>query len=144
MASVVSITDEQNVDVGVNGPGDITSMFVVTGIANTNFAGAYDFGTGGSASASRTFEALVGPSLTPVQFRRAIATASLAGIHGFGPDDNLRSWNLLGVDADFDDDEGRVQLQFDLSVSVGVTAVAGFAGVSVYGVGFQVVILAAI
>ena len=97
----------------------------------------------GSSSASETFEALVGPSLSPAQFRRAIATTSLSGIHGFAADENLRSWNVYGVDADFDDDESRVQLQFDLSVSVGGTA-GTWVGASVFGVALQVVIIAAI
>jgi hypothetical protein len=144
MATPVSITDEQTVEVGVNGPGDITRMFIVTGIANTSLT-AYEPLGGGSSSASQTFEALVGPTLAPNQFRRAVATASLAGIQGYGENESLELWNVHGVDADFDDDANRVQVQFDVQVAIAGTVAGTYsASSSIYGVGFQVVVLAAV
>lgn len=140
MATTASITSEQTIEVGTNGPDDITTMYVVSGIANSSL-GAFSPGGGGFETQSRTFEAFVGPSLTTSEFRRAVATASLASLTAQGGDASFARWSVTDVDADFDDDEGKVQLQFDLSVTV--DAGASSANAVIGGVGFQVIILAA-
>ena len=140
MATTASLTSEQTLQVGVNGPGDITTMYIVTGIANANLA-ATSPGGGGYVTQERTFEAHVGPSLTTAEFRRGVSTASLASLTGQGGDAAYTTWRVEDVDADFDDDQGKVQLQFDLSVTV--DAGASNAQAYIGGVGFQVIILAA-
>lgn len=140
MATRVSITNEQTVEVGSNGPDDITRMYIVSGIANSNLS-ASSAGGGGFEIQSRTFEAHVGPSLTTGEFRRAAAMASLASLEGRGGDASFRRWKITDVDADYDDEEGKVQLRFELEV--GVDAGPASASATIVGVGFQVVILAA-
>lgn len=140
MPTTVGITDEQTLEVEVSGPDDVAKMYIVTGIANSNLS-TYSPGGGGYQTQQRTFEAHVGPTLTVTEFRRAVATASLASLQGQGGDATFSAWNITGVDADFDDDAGQVQLQFDLSVTV--DAGASSASAVVGGVGFQVIILAA-
>jgi hypothetical protein len=140
MATTANVTSEQTVEVEVNGPNDIATMYIVTGIANSNL-GAWSPAGAGYVTQQGTFEAHVGPALTTSEFRRAVAAASLASLQGTGGDATYGAWKLTGVDADFDDDVGQVQLQFDLSVAV--DAGASTASATVGGVGFQVVILAA-
>ena len=140
MPTTANISSEQTVEVGVSGPNDISTMYVVTGIANS-YLSAWSPGGGGYQTQQQTFEAHVGPTLTTSEFRRAVATASLASLRGQGGDATFAAWNVTGVDADFDDDVGQVQLQFDLSVTV--DAGASSASAAVGGVGFQVIILTA-
>lgn len=140
MPITASISSEQTVEVGTSGPGDIETMYVVTGIANCSL-NVSSPGGGGWQTQQGTFQAYVGPDLTVAEFRRAIAMASLASLQGQGGDATFTGWSVTGVDADFDDDTGKVQLQFDLSATVD----AGTSSASAYigGVGFQVIILAA-
>lgn len=136
MANAANISSEQNLQVGVTGPGDVTTMHVVTGIANGQlnaFAPAGNFVT-----QQATFAAHIGPQLTAAQFRKAIASAAITSLtlQGTG---NFAQWQVTDVDADFDDEVGRIKLSFDLQVSVQAAA-AGLSAV-VASVGFQVMIL---
>lgn len=136
MPQPASVTSQQTLQIGVNGPGDVTSMYVITGIAQISlgaFAQPNQFQT-----QQATFSAHIGPQLSAAQFRRAIASASIASVSlsGQGAFD---AWSLSSVEADFDDDAGSVQLEFDASVSVSSGATS--AGVATAGVGFQVLIL---
>ena len=140
MPTTANITSEQSVEVEVSGPNDITRMYIITGIANS-YLSAWSPGGGGYQTQQKTFEAHVGPALTTSEFRRAVATASLASLTTQGGDAPVAAWRVTGVDADYDDDVGQVQLQFDLSVTV--DAGASSASAAVGGVGFQVIILAA-
>jgi hypothetical protein len=54
----------------------------------------------------------------------------------------LNSWQITGVEAGFDEEAGRVRVEFDALVSVD-SAAAG-SETTVFGVGIQVTILAAI
>ncbi len=141
MPATVSITSEQSLEVEVSGPNDITRMYIITGIANS-YLSAWSPGGGGYQTQEKTFEAHVGPALTTAEFRRAVATASLASLTTQGGDAPVAAWRVAGVDADYDDDVGRVQLQFDLSATVDAGP-AYAALTTVGGVGFQVIILAA-
>jgi hypothetical protein len=61
-----------------NGPGDVASMYVVSGIAQINlgaWAQPNQFQT-----QQATFSAHIGPQLTAAQFRRAIASAAIASL----------------------------------------------------------------
>ncbi len=138
MAIQVSATSEQTLQVNVTGPGDVTSTFVTTGIADVN---VHAF-AGGDPSQLATFALHVGPQLTAAQFRKAIASAALAGLTMAG-DAVARQWSVTGVDADFDGETGKVELQFDVRVTIAGDEASG-ATTAVAGVGFQVLILAAV
>ena len=74
---------------------------------------------GAAATESGSFKALLDPSLTPGQFRRAIGTASLTTIwHNHNAITGATSfqWFIDDVQASFDDEEGRVQLVVDARV----------------------------
>ena len=137
MPIAASISSEQNLQVGVSGPGDIASMYLVSGIANgvlNAFAPS-----GGFNQQQATFSTHVGPVLTAAQFRKAIASAAITSLSSSGGD-SFNSWAVTEVDADFDDDAGRINLTFDLSVSVSAGATGSSQSV-VASVGFQVFIL---
>ena len=136
MANTATISSEQNLQVGVTGPNDVTAMHVVSGIANgqlTAFAPAGNF-----VQQQATFAAHVGPQLTAAQFRKAIASAAMTGLSLSG-DGTFARWEVTDVDADFDDEAGRIKLTFDLVVSVQAAATSVNAVVA--SIGFQVMIL---
>jgi hypothetical protein len=89
-----------------------------------------------------SFEAHVGPALTVAQFRRAVATASIASLSASGSV-TAHNWAVTAVSADYDDDAGRVQLEFDIQVAVQGSPMAGATQVLLATVAFQVTILAA-
>jgi hypothetical protein len=94
-----------------------------------------------ATTATETFSVLVGPQLTRRQFIRAIATASLAKTQVFNITANASSaWNILNVDADWDDESGQVELRIDVQVS----GSGGNQGASINGLAFHVTILAAV
>ena len=115
MAVAANVTSEQTLQVGVNGPGDVLSLFVVSGIANGSLSAFSQ--TGNFAQQQQTFAAHVGPQLTVAQFRKAIASASITSLSISG-DGAFASWEVTDVDADFDDEAGRIELTFDLRVAV--------------------------
>jgi hypothetical protein len=124
--------------VGVNGPNDVANMHVVTGIANGQL-NAFAPSGGNFVSQQGTFGAHVGPQLTAAQFRKAIASAAFTSLNLSGTG-TFAQWAVTDVDADFDDDVGRIQLTFDLQVMVQASATSSISGV-IASVGFQVLIL---
>jgi hypothetical protein len=100
--------------------------------------------SGSGVALEETFSVLLDqPRLTAGQFRRAIATASLAGINGAptfvatGSGAAL-SWYVQAVDAHFDDETGGVKLVVDLHAG------AAFGSAEIVLVGFQVTTSAAV
>jgi hypothetical protein len=140
MAQPAVLTSEQILEAQVAGPAGANRLFTTTGfaqfalIARTAAAGAPDQRTG-------TFFVNVGPQLTVQQFRKAIATASLAAV-GTNGNVGLNSYQISNVDADFDEESGRVRVEFDVMVIVNGPA-AGIES-SASSVGIQVTILAAV
>jgi hypothetical protein len=138
MATAAFLTNEQTLEAQVTGPGGATRLFIATGIALFNLTAT----SGGPPGTSQqgTFFVHVGPSLTVEQFRRAVATASLTHLATNGNVD-LADWRVTNVDADFDDEIGRVQVEFDVVVFVSgpVNSLTELSGV-----GIQATILAAI
>ena len=101
------IANEQQLEVGVNRPGNANRMFVIDGTARfTLTPGA------GNDRASDTLRFPVGPTLASGQFIRAVATASLARIANGGLANNAQ-WAVDSVDADLDDETGRVIVTAD-------------------------------
>ena len=142
MANPAAVTSVQTLEAQVAGPGGATRVIYVTGLAHCNLGVTVQSPAGGNASQQGSFAAHVGPELTVAQFRKAIATVSVASVvvsgsltgHGF---------SVTAVDADFDDEEGKVQLEFDVQVTVQTPAMQPGNQVMLATVAFQVTILAA-
>lgn len=142
MAILASVTNEQTLEAQVAGPAGATRVIFVTGLADCSLAVSVPSPGGGSASQRGTFEAPVGPALTLAQFRRAIASVSLASLLVAGSL-TTHSWAIVGVDADFDEEDGRVRLEFDAHVDVQGPPMPGATQLVLATVAFQVTILAA-
>jgi hypothetical protein len=90
-----------------------------------------------------TFTVLIGPVLTRQQFFRAIGTASLSNTNvtlQSPPPPFSVGWSIAGIDADWDDESGQVELRVEVAVIV--SGQNNFA--SINGLAFQVTILAAV
>jgi hypothetical protein len=100
----------------VAGPDDANHLFIIDGQLDTSLA----IGSQGAnfAVAKETFSGLVGPKLTNRQFVRAIATASIVNtrIANITPG-GFATWNIVDVDADWDDESGQVELRIEAQVS---------------------------
>jgi hypothetical protein len=114
MATPAALISEQNLEAQVTGPGDATRLFIATGIAQFNLSVT---STGLQQNRQGTFSVYLGPPLTVQQFRRAIATASFAQLMTTN-DAVMSNWAVTNVDAHLDEDAGKVQLEFDVSVDV--------------------------
>jgi len=134
MATAAALTSEQTLEAQVTGPGDANRLFIVTGIAVCDLTVT---SIGAQQMQQGTFFVHVGPALTVQQFRRAVATASLAQLATNNAGGSI--WAVTNVDADLDEDTGRVQLEFDVRVFV----TGAQSDTSITGVGVQATILAA-
>ncbi|WP_173921742.1 hypothetical protein [Agromyces sp. Marseille-P2726] len=131
MPQEMQVTAVQGVKFGILGDGAAQwTVHIINGFGHLGLSA-----TGGSAN--QTFTTLVGPTLAQAQFIRAIATASLASV-GQSVDAGTARWNITGVDADHDDETGRVQLSVDAEVSNGANATA-----TLESIAFQVTIIQA-
>ena len=137
---IAQIQNLQQLDVMVAGPDDANHLFVIDGQFDVSLA----VGSQGSnvAVAKETFTSLVGPKLTNRQFVRAIATASIVKSQlintasaGFAA-----TWDIIDVDADWDDESGQVELRIEAQVSCSGSNPSA----SINGFGFHVTILAAL
>ncbi len=109
-----TIESQQTVVVeGLTGPNGATRMHITTGFAQLSSVYA--------PNASQAFSGLIEPTLTAGQFRRAIATAAPATLAvwqmqmppvGMTQPVSAR-WAVNSVDADWDDESGKIQLQFE-------------------------------
>jgi hypothetical protein len=142
MATPVTVSSEQTLEATVAGPAGATRLIVVAGQATCNVSVSVPSPGGGGAVQQGSFEAHVGPALTVAQFRRAVATASIASLSASGSV-TAHNWAVTAVSADYDDDAGRVQLEFDIQVAVQGSPMAGATQVLLATVAFQVTILAA-
>lgn len=136
---IAQIENLQQLDVLVAGPDDANHLFIIDGQFDASLA----IGSQGTnfATAKETFSALIGPKLANRQFVRAIGTASIvktqiANIALGG----LAAWNIVDVDADWDDESGQVELRIEAQVNCsGSNQVA-----SINAFAFHVTILAAL
>ena len=123
----------------VNGPDGANTLLITTGFMHCALS-QENMAAGGNTSA--IFTALMGGPIPPAQFKRAIATASLASINGSVPEapaaPSAVSWGIDSVDADFDDESGQIKLGVELSVS------AAFASATLLTVGYQVLTMVAV
>ena len=95
-----------------------------------------------SAVGKETFSVLVGPKLNNRQFVRAIATASIARTQlvNTAPGAFSGTWDIIDVDADWDDESEQVELRIEAQVSCSGSNLSA----SINGFAFHVTILAAL
>ena len=133
----------QQLDVNINGPDDINTMFVINGQATMNI-GAQTNTTNQNVSREETFKIKLEPKIKNTEFRRAIGTANLSNVILNDREDTTVNafesvtWQLTEVDADYDDESEQVELR----VSIRVSASGESTSVNVRGFGFSVTTLA--
>jgi len=134
------IQNPQVIEAAVSGPDGANRLFTVTGQVDINF-NVFSQGAG-QTQQNETFKVLVGPVLSRQQFFRAIGTASMAKTN-FAQQSAPPSqfgWSITGIDADWDDESGQVELRVEVSVQAsGLNNRA-----TIGGLAFQVTILAAV
>ena len=142
MPQAGNIISQQNISVLSNGPDGANTLFITTGLMVCGLSQNNPTGSGNANS--ETFSATLDqPLLTAAQFRRAIASASLASINSSFPasasaSGSANSCATTSVEAHFDDESGRVQLLVDLQVG------AAFGSVELFSIGFFVMTTAAV
>jgi hypothetical protein len=137
MATAVTPTNIQKMEFDVttaDGPSHVT---VVTGVLPS---GPSAFSNNNSFSnQSLSMTALVDPTLTPGQFRKATATAALATtIANSNAAPSSFQFSVDGVEATLDDETGRIELRVD------TTAGVSNGSASIQRIAFQVTTLAKI
>jgi len=133
------IQNLQQIEAVVAGPDDADRLFIIDGQFNS-FVGASSQG-GIAISTKEIFTVLVGPVFTRKQFIQANATASVAqtGLTVNAPP-AAANWQILGVDADWDDESGQVELRIEAQA----TCSGQNNQVIITGFAFHVTILAAV
>ena len=142
MSTQVNAQYLQNMQVGISGPDGANTLIIASGIANCSL-NVSTSGPGSQNTQRGSYSVLLEPALTQPQFRRAIATGALASIsynHSDITQQAFVAWTVESVEAHWDDDSGKIELQFDVSVTVGM---GGSYGV-IAEVAFQVMTLAAL
>ena len=132
------IQNIQQIEAVVAGPDDADRLFIIDGqfLYNVN---AYS--SGQAFVSKETFTVLVGPVFTRRQFVRANATASFTQtVLNINTLPQSTAWQMLGVDADWDDESGQVELRIEAQVNV----FGSQNQASILGFGFHVTILAAV
>ncbi|PYJ68463.1 MAG: hypothetical protein DME75_13015 [Verrucomicrobia bacterium] len=145
-----AIKNLQQIEAVVAGPDDANRLFIIDG----QFDSRVEVEThGGSSTQKETFSVLVGPVFNKHQFSRAIATASFTktgftgaftGAVGAGAGFGGAYWYILGVDADWDDESGQVELRIEAEVEAGMLGASARQYVAIMGFAFHVTILAAV
>lgn len=136
---VAQVQNLQQLDVLVAGPDDANHLFTIDGQFDTSLT----IGSQGTnvAVAKETFSVLIGPKLANRQFVRAIATASIVKTQiGNIAQGGFATWNIVDVDADWDDESGQVELRIEAQVS----CLGSNQSASINGFAFHVTILAAL
>ena len=136
---IAQVQNLQQMDVLVAGPDDANHLFVIDGQFDASLA----IGSQGTnfATAKETFSVLIGPKLANRQFVRAIGTASIVKtqIANIAPGGSV-AWNIVDVDADWDDESGQVELRIEAQVNCsGSNQIA-----SINSFAFHVTVLAAL
>lgn len=141
MPTQVNAQNLQTMQVGINGPDGANTLVITTGIANCSLQ-AGSSGAGGTNTQRGSYSLLLDPVLKQPQFRRSIATGGLANIslnHQDVAQASFVSWSVESLTASWDDDSGKIELRFDVSVGTGYGNSYAF----VATVAFQVLTLAA-
>jgi hypothetical protein len=136
---IAQVQNLQQIDVLVAGPDDANHLFIIDGQFDASlFIGSQ--GTG-FVTAKETFSVLIGPKLANRQFVRAIGTASFVKtqIANIAPGGSA-TWNIVDVDADWDDESGQVELRIEAQVNCSGSNQSA----SINAFAFHVTILAAL
>ena len=136
---IAQVQNLQQIDVLVAGPDDANHLFIIDGQFDATLTIA---GQGTNfASGKETFSVLLGPKLTNRQFVRAIATASIVKtqIANIAPK-GFATWNIVDIDADWDDESGQVELRIEAQVNCSGSNQSA----SINAFAFHVTILAAL
>ena len=133
------LQNEQQIEVVVAGPGDVTRLYVCNGLATGEYL--LNVPAGQSQLTNDAWQFEVGPQLAVNQFRRAIATASLAGLQEHDSGSGVVTLGITVVYADFNDDAGKVRVNVTMAMSVSNAAGAQtneFSGVPALGYGVSI------
>ena len=109
------LINTQQMEVAVRGPDGATHLILCTGIACLD------------PLVRETYTFFVGPQLSRRQFVGAIASGALSGIQT--PDKDSREdsvdvklgANLISIDANYDDESGRIKVSAEVSSSIMMT-----------------------
>ncbi len=136
------IQNLQQIEAVVAGPDDANRLLIIDGQFDVRLE-AQSQGNNFEIG-KETFTVLLGPVFTRKQFVQANATASVTktafSIIGGVGQDNF-SWQILGVDADWDDESGQVELRIEAEVTC---RAASSSSSNILGFAFHVTILAAV
>jgi len=135
------IQNIQQIEAVVAGPDDANRLVIINGQFDC-YLQASSQGPN-YVSQKEIFTVLIGPVFTKQQFVQANATASVTktafSIIGGVGQDNF-SWQILGVDADWDDESGQVELRIEAQVACSGPS----QNATINGFAFNVTILAAV
>ena len=139
--SANQIQNIQQIEAVVTGPDDANRLFIIDGQFD---AGVSAFSQGSFVTQKEFFTVLVGPVFERKQFLRANATASLTKTFlgtspSVGPPAQS-GWNILSMDADWDDESGQVELRIEAEVICSGPNQSA----TINGFAFHVTILAAV
>jgi hypothetical protein len=125
MAIVATVTSTQTIQFDVPGiaPAGASRVFITTGIAE--FFLSVGSQTGNALSNTQSVKVLVDPVIAPGQFRKATAMVGIG--QAFRQESNTSgefsdaAWRIDDVAASLDDESGKVELRFEVSVVSGGT-----------------------
>jgi hypothetical protein len=142
--SPAQIQNLQQIEAVVAGPEDANRLFIIDGQFDSE--PSLDAASQGHfVSHKEIFTVLIGPVFTRTQFFQANATASLTktNLATTSKSEGVvesATWQILGADADWDDESGQVELRIEAEV----TCWGQGNHASINGFGFHVTILAAV
>ena len=108
--------NEQVIEAVVSGPHGANRLYTCTGHA------LIPMGASPNQTKRETWTFLVGPGFPQPQFRRATATAAVAGFGVQVEDPTAYGWHNLtfwSVEADWDDESGRTEMRVEVEISAG-------------------------
>jgi hypothetical protein len=112
------LINAQQFEAVIAGPADTNRLYVCSGLAQGSFSVTLPAGAW-MQSASDTWQFAVGPQLDSTQFRRAIGTASFAGLQETEAEAaGSTSWMIQMVIVDFDDDLGKARVSVTNTVQI--------------------------
>ena len=103
------INNPQIMEVWVNGPEEANRLFICSGAAQLLPPPAPPYSQRATPAGTTTFTLLIGPQLTRRQFVRATASGAISRC----PLPSLYEINIASMDADFDDESGRVEVRLE-------------------------------
>jgi hypothetical protein len=123
MAQVANVVSQQTLQFDVPGPVNGTRVFITTGIAQFGLAAFSQ--NANQLRQSDSVKLLVDPVLAPGQFRKSTAMVSFANVQrgstAINGEFQFSSWSIDDITSSLDDESGKVELRFEVSVGSGGT-----------------------